>query len=92
MRRLWVHGRRVSRRVNHYFGGNPRHCLSTRIHAERWYVAEFAVNVIFVWWGWHHCKHSYEREVHNEEAAEIRTGSPPPETVDRETYSDALET
>lgn len=62
--RMWVRARRLSRHINHhYFSGHPRQCVSTRIHMERWVVAEFFTNCLFLPWGWGHCRSSYEREV-----------------------------
>lgn len=62
-KRIWVVGRRISRRINGRLGGNPGHCLSTRLHAEERRVLEFIVNVIFIPWGWHHCRNSHRREI-----------------------------
>ena len=71
--RLWVRARRISRRWNALLGGNPNHCLSTRIHGEERHALIFLVNVIFLPWGWHHCRYSYERETRNEEACPYKS-------------------
>jgi len=57
---------------------------------ERWVVTEFVVNLIFIAWGWHHCRDSYRKEVRHGETTPKRNPSPKGKTSPAQAHSHGL--